>query len=296
MKYKMLNSLIPQIESKSESFAHKVIKQLFYKKVLESNTNIIEASLEKYFGSRRADVYFKFTSGQEVVVEIQNSPITSKDITARTKDYNSRGIYVLWVLYGDGRCVESPKDPKNGKNLKISPAEMRLHQIYRGRVYYVNIKYQKDKITTTLPFAMYFSYSDTIAPILFRKRFHSFFYRNVNYTFIPNWKILCTEYNKYKIARFYDRSIWNTLTITLKDFAKRNNAYKNLSLDKRKKTKKFFKLILNVLKDEFGELFIIHALLRLVAKKELLLNKKYLKHKERRLKRNAKTKINKTKF
>lgn len=296
MKYKMLNSLIPQIESKSESFAHKVIKQLFYKKVLESNTNIIEASLEKYFGSRRADVYFKFTSGQEVVVEIQNSPITSKDITARTKDYNSRGIYVLWVLYGDGRCVGSHKDPKNGKNLKISPAEMRLHQLYRGRVYYVNIKYQKDKITTTLPFAMYFSYSDTIAPILFRKRFHSFFYRNVNYTFIPNWKILCAEYNKYKIARFYDRSIWNTLTITLKDFAKRNNAYKNLSLDKRKKTKKFFKLILNVLKDEFGELFIIHALLRLVAKKELLLNKKYLKHKERRLKRHAKTKINKIKL
>jgi hypothetical protein len=296
MKYKMLNSLIPQIESKSESFAHKVIKQLFYKKVLESNTNIIEASLEKHFGSRRADVYFKFTSGEEVVVEIQNSPITSKEITARTKDYNSRGIYVLWVLYGDGRCVGSPKDPKNSKNLKISPAEMRLHQLYRGRVYYVNIKYQKDKITTTLPFGMHFSYSDTIAPILFRKRFHSFFYRNVNYTFIPNWKILCAEYNKYKIARFYDRSIWNTLTITLKDFAKRNNAYKNLSLDKRKKTRKFYKLILNVLKDEFGELFIIHALLRLVSKNELLLNKKYLKRKERRLKRNTKTKINKTKL
>ena len=72
----MLNSLIPKIESKSESFAHKVIKQLFYKKILENNSNIIEASREKYFGSRRADVYFKSTSGQEIVIEIQNSPIT----------------------------------------------------------------------------------------------------------------------------------------------------------------------------------------------------------------------------
>jgi hypothetical protein len=296
MKYKMLNSLIPKIESKSESFAHKVIKQLFYKKVLESNSNIIEASLEKYFGSRRADVYFKFASGEEVVIEIQNSPITSKEITARTKDYNSRGIYVLWVLYGGGRCVGSPKDPKNSKNLKISPAEMRLHQLYGGRVYYVSIKYKKDKITTTLPFSMHFSYSDTIAPTLFRKRFISFFYRNVNYTFIPNWNILCAEYNKYKIARFYDKSIQTTLTKTLKDFARRNNAYKNLSLDKRKKTRRFFKLILSVLKDEFGELFIIHALLRLVAKRELILNKKYLKQKEIRLKRKVKTKINKIKL
>jgi hypothetical protein len=296
MKYKILNSLIPKIESKSESFAHKVIKQLFYKKILESNSNIIEASLEKYFGSRRADVYFKFSSGQEIVIEIQNSPITSKEITIRTKDYNSRGIYVLWVLYGDGRCVGSPKDPKNCKNLRISPAEIRLHQLYRGRTYYVNINYQKKNITTTLPFALHFSISDIIAPILFKKRFDSFFYRNVNYTYIPNWNILCTDYSKYKIARFYDRNIRNALTGTLKDFAKRNNAYRNLSLKKPKKTKKFFKLISNVLEDEYGRLFIISALQRLVAKKELILNTRYLKHQERRLKRKAKTKLNKIKL
>ena len=49
MKYKLLNYLIPKIETKSESFAHKVIKQLLYKKILENNSNIIEASLVKNF-------------------------------------------------------------------------------------------------------------------------------------------------------------------------------------------------------------------------------------------------------
>ena len=55
MKSKILNHLIPEIESKSESFAHKVIKNFLYRKILENDTNILEASLEKYFETRRAD-------------------------------------------------------------------------------------------------------------------------------------------------------------------------------------------------------------------------------------------------
>ncbi|MFW9772703.1 MAG: competence protein CoiA family protein [Candidatus Thorarchaeota archaeon] len=296
INYRIKNYLIPQIESKSESFAHKVIKQLFYKKILENNPNIIEASLEKYFGSRRADVYFKFNTGQEVVIEIQNSHISSREITIRTKDYNERGIYVLWVLYGDGRCIGSPKNPKNSKNLKISPAEMRLHQLYRGRVYYVNIIYQEERITATLPFALHFSNSDCIAPILFRKRFQSFFYRNVNFNYIPNWNILCTTYDKYRIARFYDQNVRSKLIEDLREFALRNSIYKNMTYHKSKNTKKFLKIITKVLDDEFGKLFIISALLRLTAKKELLLNKKILKKYQSKLKRKAKSKINKIKL
>ena len=60
MKSKFLRYLIPKMESKSESFAHKAIKYLFYNKILENNPHVIEASLEKYFETRRADVYFKF--------------------------------------------------------------------------------------------------------------------------------------------------------------------------------------------------------------------------------------------
>ncbi len=293
MKYKSLNYLIPKIESKSESFAHKVIKQLLYKKVLENNSDITEASLEKYFKSRRADVYFKFNSGQEVVVEIQNSPITSKEITARTKDYNNRGIYVLWILYGEGRCVGSPKNPKHVKNLKISPAEIRLHQLYRGRVYYVNIKYKEEQITATLPFGLHFTNSDNIAPILFRRRFESFFVRNVNFTYIPNWNLLCTSHHNYKIARFYDQNVRNLLIEDLRSFAKRNNFLKNQLLNHSKRTKKVFKLISTLFHDEYGQIFIINALRQLIRNKELMLKEKFLNKYEKKLRRKAKTKIKK---
>jgi competence CoiA-like predicted nuclease len=293
MKSKFLNYIIPKIESKSESFAHKAIKYLFYNKILESNHNIIEASLEKYFETRRADVYFKYNTGQEIVVEIQSSPITSRELTARTKDYNNRGIYVLWVFYGDGKSVGSPKSPHHFKNLKISPAEMRLHQLYRGRVYYVNIKYQEEKFKPTQPYALHFSFSDTFSPNLFRIRFNSFFIRNVNFTYIPNWNLLCTTYGNYKIARFYDRNAKSTLVELLRGFAMRHNVFRDKAFQKLKNTKKFLKLTWNMFEDEYGKRIIIDALLRLLANKHSILNKKYLEKYKKILHKKGKTKISK---
>ena len=293
MSSKFLRYLIPKMESKSESFAHKAIKYLLYNKILENNPNIIEASLEKYFKTRRADVYFKFNAGQEIVVEIQNSPITSREITTRTKDYNNRGIYVLWVFYGGGKCVGSPKSPHHLKNMKVSPAEIRLHQLYRGRVYYVNIQYQEEKFKTTHPYALHFSSSDTFSPILFRKRFDSFFIRNVNFTFIPNWNLLCTTHGNYKIARFYDRNVKNTLVELLRGFAMRNKIFRDNTFYKLRNTKKFFKLTCNMFEDEYGKNIIIDALLRLITNKNYILNKKYLEKYKKKLYKKCKTKINK---
>ena len=292
MNSKFLRYLIPKIESKSESFAHKTIKYLLYNKILENNPNIIEASLEKYLETRRADVYFKFNTGQEIVVEIQNSPITSREITTRTKDYNNRGIYVLWVFYGDGKCVGSPKRPHHLKDMKISPAEMRLHQLYRGRVYYVNIQYQEEKFKTTQLFALHFSFSDIFSPNLFRKRFDSFFIRNINFTYIPNWDLLCTTHGNYKIARFYDRNAKNTLVELLRGFAMRNNIFRDNSFYKLRNTKKFFKLTCNMFEDEYGKNIIIDALLRLITNKNYILNKKYLEKYKKKLYKKVKTKIN----
>ena len=293
MKSNFLKYLIPKIESKSESFAHKAIKYWFYNKILENNPHVIEATLEKYFETRRADVYFKFKTGQEIVVEIQNSPITSREITTRTKDYNNRGIYVLWVFYGDGKCVGSSKSPHHLKNIKVSPAEIRLHQLYRGRAYYVNIQYQEEKFQPTHPYALHFSFSDTFSPILFRKRFDSFFIRNVNFTFIPNWNLLCTTHGNYKIARFYDRNAKTTLVELLRGFAMRNNIFCNNSFYKIKNTKKFFKLTCNMFEDEYGKNIIIDALLRLINNKKYILNKNWLQKYKKRIHKKVTTKINK---
>ena len=76
-----MSNLLSTHNAKSESFYHKAIKRLFFKYVSENNKDIIEKSLEKYLINRRADVYFRFKSGEEIVVEVQNSNITVKEIT-----------------------------------------------------------------------------------------------------------------------------------------------------------------------------------------------------------------------
>ena len=296
MKSKNLGYLIPEIESKSESFAHKIIKQLFYAKILENNLDIIEASLEKYFETRRADVYFKFKSGQEVVVEIQNSPITSKEITIRTKDYNNRGIYVLWVFYGDGKCIGSPKSPHHLKNMKITPAEMRLHQLYRGRAYYVNLTYEQEKFKPTQPYALHFSFSDKFSPNLFRKGFDSFFIRNVNYIYIPNWNLFCTTYGNYKIARFYDRNVKYALMELMRGNAIRNHVIRNKFYSKRKNTKKYLKLTFKLFGEEYGRNILIDALLRLIENRSFMLNVKYLNNYKKNLSRKVKSRLSKIPF
>ena len=296
MKTKNLGYLIPRVESKSESFAHKVIKQLIYTNILEHNLDIIDSCLEKYFETRRADVYFKFKSGEEVVVEIQNSPISSKEITARTKDYNNRGIFVLWIFYGNGKCIGSPKCPHHLKNLKISPAEMRLHQLYRGRAYYVNITYTQEKFRPTQPYALHFSFSDKYSPTIFRKGFETFFIRNVNYTHIPNWNLFCTTYGNYKIARFYDRNAKYTLMELISGHANRNYIIRDKSYFKTKNTKKYLKLTYKIFGDEYGRNIIIDALLRLTDNNGFMLNVKYLKKYKKSLFRRAKTKLSKSSF
>ena len=81
-----------------------------FKQVLANDLQhkIYKSSLEKSFGERRADAYFYYKSGNKVAVEIQNSPMSSREITARTLDYNKKGIYVLWILNGQGKCIAAP--------------------------------------------------------------------------------------------------------------------------------------------------------------------------------------------
>ena len=286
-----MNQLISQLESKSESSAHKIIKQLMYKYILKYNSNIVEAFLEKGFGERRADVYFKFKSGKKLVVEVQNSYITPKEINKRTRDYNNKGIYVLWVLYGHGSVVDSPKNPEHKKNVKITPAENRLHRLYGGRVYYVNLYSKKKKSMVTRPYALHFSNSDTIAPILFRKDYDSFLVRNVNFSFIPNWGVMFKTLNSYKIDRFYDKNQKYLLSNKIKGIAKRFNVFTNMKFEKKRHTKKFFKQVYNLFNDEYGKLFFLESLLQLITHEKLLLNKEYLVKCKNKLEKKTKRKF-----
>ncbi|MFW9900715.1 MAG: competence protein CoiA family protein [Candidatus Thorarchaeota archaeon] len=265
-----MSDLFSTHSSNSESFYHKAIKRLFFKFISENSKNVREKSLEKNINNRRADVYFRLNSGKQIVIEVQSSKISVKELIQRTKDYNKSGIYVLWILYGNGACIASPKFPQDKKNLKISHLENFLHWMYGGRVYYVNFNFYEDKITISIPFALHFSLSSKKKnQTIFWTKFESYYIKNVNFAKIPSWNLLCVNYNGYKLARFYDKSIKRVL---------KNKIIKNykLNLKKSKNQKKFIKLIINHFKQKYGLPLLLQVLLELIKNKKIDLNKKYI--------------------
>ena len=115
----------------AESFSHKAIKNLIYEYFFENTDIIAVREIEKYLGTRFADVYFQLRSGEKVVIEIQNSKISVQELKQRTEDYNQLEIYVLWLIHGEGNCVASKKFPCDAKLVRVSPAEKFLYQMYR---------------------------------------------------------------------------------------------------------------------------------------------------------------------
>ncbi|MHA1344242.1 MAG: competence protein CoiA family protein, partial [Promethearchaeota archaeon] len=240
-----MSKIVKKLNSTSESFEHKAIKQLFYKYFQKFNSNIKNISLEKYIYSRRADIYIKLKNGKEIVVEIQKSNISIKEINKRTRDYNERGIYILWILYGKGQVVGSPKSPKNEKNLKISSAEKYLHTIYGGRVYYVNINIKNNDLKITLPYALHFSLSDKYKSTPYKANFRTYFIRDTYYSKIPSWNLLCIKFNDYRIARFFDRNVKINLQNQLIDFISKSLNNKLIDFNKSNITKRIIKNIYN---------------------------------------------------
>jgi hypothetical protein len=289
-----MSNLLSIYHRKSESFYHKAIKRLFYKYISENNRDIVEKSLEKYINNRRADVYFRFQSGKQIVIEIQNSKISIKEIISRTVYYNKENIYVLWILYGNGSCVGESKYPEDKMDIKISTVENFLHNMYGGRVYYVSMHSYEDKITISPPFALYFSLSSRKKNRkLVQSKYERFYIKNVNFAKIPSWNLLCVNYNNFKLARFYDknvkRKLKNKIIVFLKKKeienidktkadsknVKNHNANKVLNFKQYKK-KKLIKLILNNFNDKYGKSIIFQSLFELIKGKRIDLDKKFI--------------------
>ncbi|MFX0030554.1 MAG: competence protein CoiA family protein [Candidatus Hodarchaeota archaeon] len=289
-----MSNLLSSHSTKSESFYHKTIKRLFFKYISENNRDIIEKSVEKYINNRRADVYFRFKSGEQIVIEIQNSKIPIKEIITRTEHYNNDGIYILWVLYGDGSCVASPKVPEDKRDIKISIIENFLHRMYGGRVYYVNIHLYENKITISPPFALHFSQSSSKKyRKLFQTKFEKFYIKNVNYVKIPSWSLLFVNYNGFKLARFYDKNIKRVLKEKIFNFIKKkiikelDNNKSDLKSNKfyhRReiidlqiyKKKQLIKLILKQFNNSYGKSIIFQSLLELIQERKIEFDKKFV--------------------
>ena len=261
---------ISLLSTPAESYFHKTIKLLLYKHLYENDGSIVKRSLEKYFGNRYADVYFKLDTGKEVVVEVQNSKISVKEIIARTKDYNVKGIFVLWILYGEGKCVASAKKPIDGKLIKISLAENYLHRMYGGRVYYVNLDIRRNKASLKTPFALHYA-----KPIkkkkrgLFKNRYDSYFLRDSNFITIPSWNLMCTEFAGFKIARFYDKNIKSLLKQNILNFYK-------IEKKGRNNDKKFVRDVVKRFKKKYGIFLIYNSIVELYLENKVVLSRKMI--------------------
>ncbi|MFW9950162.1 MAG: competence protein CoiA family protein [Candidatus Thorarchaeota archaeon] len=248
---------ISLISTPAESYYHRAIKLFLYKYIYENDKSVVEKSLEKFLGNRFADVYLQLKTGQEIAIEVQNSKISPKEIIERINDYNAQGIYVLWILYGEGKCVASLKYPINAKRVKISLAENTLHRIYGGRVYYVNLDVRNNKASLQTPFALHFS-----KPIkkkwrgVFKTRYDSYFIRDSIFKQITSWNLLCTEYSGYKIARFYDKNLKSILKEKIL-----NIYYK----EKKAKTKekRIIKTMLREFEKKYGQYMIYYVIIEL---------------------------------
>ncbi|MHA2289259.1 MAG: competence protein CoiA family protein [Promethearchaeota archaeon] len=255
----------------AESYSHKAIKLFLYKYIYENDNKIEKRSLEKFIGNRFADVYFRLRNGQEIAIEVQNSKISPKEIKNRFNDYNAQGIYVLWILYGEGKCVASPKFPINAKRVKISFAENILHRIYGGRVYYVNLNIQNNKASIQTPFALHFSkpFKKKLRGT-FKTRYDSYLFRDAVFTQIPNWNLLCTEFSGYKIARFYDKNLKTLLKEKmLKIYYQERKG--------QKKEKAIIKSILKMFETKYGRYMIYYVIIELFNEQKIDFCRKMIK-------------------
>ena len=262
---------ISLISTPAESYSHKAIKLFLYKYIYENDRKIEKRSLEKFLGNRFADVYFKLKTGQEIAIEVQNSKISPKEIINRFNDYNKQGVYVLWILYGEGKCVGSPKFPINAKRVRISLAENTLHRIYGGRVYYVNLNIRDNKASLQTPFTLHFSkpFKKNLRGV-FKTRYKTYFYRDSIFTQIPNWSLLCTEFSGYKIARFYDKNLKNILKEKMIDIYYKEKKAKNTE-------KGIIKAILKTFEKKYGRYMIFFVVIELVNEQKIEFCRKVVK-------------------
>ena len=91
-----------------------------------------ETELEPKMTGFKPDIFVKM-NGFNIAVEYQCSPLSMEEFLFRTKRYRENKIYVLWI-FGTNNFL---KEVNNGI-YRIRDIEKKAHELYFGRVYYLN--------------------------------------------------------------------------------------------------------------------------------------------------------------
>ena len=189
-------------ENKSESFEHLRIKK-FLSENLSQNNEIKEIKEELALENRIADIYVKLASGKEIVIEIQHSKIIKEDLIRRTKDYTDMGYYTLWLLDG----TSHDRYPRIDE-VFASKAELFLHGIYKGRIYFLNAS--KFEGITSSVYPLHYTYLQEVRKS--RDGGYSYFRRSpksrsVVPGILPSLELTTFRNSGFKLARFTDQNV-----------------------------------------------------------------------------------------
>ncbi len=204
-----------------ETIEHKTMKAFWYLMFPKFNS-ISTKKLEYKIGDQIADVYFELRNGKKVVIECQNSQISKRKLIERTKKYTHKNIYVLWIFNGLGTCVSNKKNPRNENEIGVLGMEKRVHSLYIGRVYYMNVSGRK---VIDPPYALhltpFFKHKESEYNYLGYDKYYKD-KRSTIFGKIPDYQIICIDVKGYKLARFKDKHVstlcTEKITETIKDF------------------------------------------------------------------------------
>jgi len=237
-----------------ETVEHKTMKDYWYH-IFPLFNSIKSRTLEYWLGDQIADVYFELReNGEKIAIECQNSPISSKKIMERTAKYTNKGIYVLWVFNASGSVVSEEKFPQNSVKVRVLKEETRVHNLYTGRIYYMNVV-GEEVISPpyAIHFSPYFEYKKLEGNIYGRDKYYRGL-KNAVYGNIPTYKIVCSDYTNYKLARFMDKNMSILCTDHLKASIREFCVIKMIEgeLDNNSEFKIPVDLVIDQVKDEFG--------------------------------------------
>lgn len=109
-----------------ESDAHRRCKMAIYEAMLE-DPRVTECAIERDLGSVRPDVS-AYVDGKPLAIEVQASCLSMDRIIARTTEYMTKRVPVLWTGLWQDALLADQYAPKVW--------EKWLHAVYFGRIYY----------------------------------------------------------------------------------------------------------------------------------------------------------------
>jgi competence CoiA-like predicted nuclease len=188
-------------EKRGESFQHVKIKRYLMKNLPQDN-NIKIIREEVGIGNRIADIFCQLANNKKVVIEVQHSMISVKNIIQRTRDYSDNDCYVLWVF----NASSFDRYPKNEAGVRVLNFEKTCQKMFHGRVYYINA-FETGNHTPIYPLYLNSFHEQKHLPVGFEYYRKSRSLKSIVLGELVSLELKLFKNQNLKLARFNDENV-----------------------------------------------------------------------------------------